>query len=63
MTNINFTKEEDELIALIEDAVIAGKNKMDIILDILLIINHFILTNLIMNWLKIINGILMKMDM
>ena len=31
MANINFTKEEDELIALIEDAVIAGKNKMDII--------------------------------
>ena len=31
MANINFTKEEDELIALIEDSVIAGKNKMDII--------------------------------
>lgn len=31
MANMNFTKEEDELIALIEDAVIAGKNKMDII--------------------------------
>lgn len=31
MANMNFTKEEDELIALIVDAVIAGKSKMDIV--------------------------------